>query len=83
MKTETFDPGTIYLARVAYRDGARWVCFDVDRSLRGSKGESRAALVHRWVAAHGTPTKIVRYADSMSVAELAATMTDLTLRARP
>jgi hypothetical protein len=71
---------TVYLARVRLTEPpCRWVMFDRDRVLKGEKRESRSALKIRWLALFGRPSRIVRYKGTMSRAELAATMAELTL----
>lgn len=75
---------TVYVCRVAIRGatrrvGIRWCIFDGVHRMIGFSGESRLSLLLRWGNAFEPPSKVIRYTETMSEAELAATIADLMI----
>ncbi len=84
----TYPLGTVFLARIVVvgrtnKRGKRWVIFNGADLLQGFAGETRQDLYLRWIGTHDVPLKVVRYTDTMTLAELAMTMADLRLGDTP
>jgi hypothetical protein len=71
----------VYVARLIGSRGRIWVAFDLVEMVRGTVGQSKRSVLAKYAAVHGAYTNLSEFSGVHSPAELAATMTDLSMAA--